>query len=116
MRVRPGATNNAGSFATRPFICTRPERISPYACERDACPSFDSARTSATFFKPLPFFMLPGPHPRSLSLGGFAPRSGRRRFAPVAPLHPYYGLMILRPVGAGGVVTGAVMRTILPVV
>ena len=25
------------------------------------------------------FFMLAGPHPRSLSLGGFAPRSGRRR-------------------------------------
>jgi len=27
----------------------------------------------------LHFSLLAGPHPRSLSLGGFAPRSGRRR-------------------------------------
>jgi hypothetical protein len=27
------------------------------------------------------FSLLAGPHPRSLSLGGSAPRSGRRRFA-----------------------------------
>jgi hypothetical protein len=33
---------------------------------------------------PLPscllFLLLAGPHPRSLALGGFAPRAGRRRF------------------------------------
>src|SRR5688572_11779024 len=27
------------------------------------------------------YSVLAGPHPRSLSLGGFAPRSGRRRFS-----------------------------------
>jgi type IV pilus assembly protein PilA len=31
-------------------------------------------------FTGIPFLVLAGPHPRSLSLGDFAPRSGRRRF------------------------------------
>src|SRR5688572_20995412 len=114
MRVRPGATNRAGSFATRPFTCTRPDRISPYACERDAYPSFDSARTSATFLAVAPAFAPPRPPlPRGKPFAPLAPFAPN---APIASLAPSYGLMILRPVGGGGAVTGAVMRTILPLV
>src|SRR5687768_10926604 len=82
MRVRPGATRIAGSVATRPFTSTLPVRINSYACDREAYPSFDNARTRATFPAPVvPFapFALIAPFAPKLGFDDFEAGGRLRR-------------------------------------
>ena len=110
MRVSPGATCAAGLVTTLPSTSTLPYRIGSYACEREARPSFDKARTSATFLAPA--FALRCP---SLRRGKPSTRPTPSTPRPLVPRRlprtrcTHYGLMIFIPVGVGGATRGAVM-------
>src|SRR5918993_4680381 len=65
-------------------------RLTSTRCSGEGCCAIITAAVAATSDsstkkcqgrKAFTFSGLAGPHPRSLSLGGFAPRSGRRRFS-----------------------------------